>query len=381
MRIFIVPLLAVLALAACSSGTDTTAEDAGTASSLAVSPGGDVVATPPESESSAPGIETLPTAGSVDPSPAAEQKPSMELVELGPEPRPKVDVEDFPDHVALLVQPVSVEYFSYLEPNGSPVIQLIKSAAHSQLERIYKGSDGRLVTETVVTMSDFLEAFPQLFPDADVLDLAMSGFAASPDGSHVFAAVCVARFGCEGVAGLPEKTELFWSADGGRTWDHLLTLLPRMDQVMFGAVAGDQGEGPQVVLSNDEGYSLYPNGRSLESPEPPEGYGLAWLQVRDGQLIWRANRSVAPGQLYLREGEREWLPIPDEQAAWPWDTLRHDLGTPTYTDPETGAAVPLSLPPDTLPLDSLWRPPQDDYPGSTYRGQRWSLVGLQASPD
>ena len=170
---------------------EATATDTGTASSLAESPGGDVVAVPPESEASTPEMETLPTAGSVDPSPTAEPEPSIDWREL---PTPLEEFADFPDDVALVYfdRWMCYEGCSRLNP----------------LYRIYR-QDGELVREELL---------------ADDHPVYGRTAISVPDGSRMVATVC--RDGSCYPAGLPPlgTTDLHESLDGGLSWHHLDTL-------------------------------------------------------------------------------------------------------------------------------------------------------------
>ena len=109
-------------------------------------------------------------------------------------PPPYVGVEEFPD-AALLVQPHR-RGWRILHYHG-PLPETI-----TQLDRVYRRSDGELVRETVVTLDDLRDAYPDVFSDLQrrlVEDPAESTrvrlgmketIAATPDGDHLFVSVC-----------------------------------------------------------------------------------------------------------------------------------------------------------------------------------------------
>ena len=173
--------------------------------------------------------------------------------------------EEFPDNVAVLVRPHV----------GGWIPSEMISLSFSQLDRIYRRSDGEVVRETVMTLEDLAAAHPDALKE--LLDglsmeeakpmriIEVRGFAAIPDGSHIYASVCIGQQpswdyytgrGCytlDREHGLFGGVGIFESRDGGVTWSYLgelddvPKLPPRYDNwwTVIGALPGDQ---PQLVM-------------------------------------------------------------------------------------------------------------------------------------
>ena len=292
----------------------------------------------------------------------------------GPEPSGIIAVpsyapsEEFPD-VALLVQP---DWANFIPRHAGGAAETAGG-----LERIYRRSNGEVVRETLMTIEDLIEAYPEAFDGISGQYVRLAGLPgpggllATPGGSHIYAAACVPFGGYGYGCGFGSPVAIFESRDGGVTWSHYDTVTDEGgDSVaILGLLPDDTSDTYQLIVGtrwgDDEDVLLLPSG---EIRSPPRDKVLSVYPATEAVgSLYTLRRTWSGAVEPLHDGRLAWpMVIQDNSArdtsfiSW-WSDDGEELGTEPYSVWLSGVGIPDHLKVPTTPFPPIPSDLRQDY--------------------